>query len=88
MCAWRLGNLVTSSVSLTRGARRRSATFVATYDDRLSALAELACPCLVIGFQLDMDTYAARAREVAEALSGAQYLTGRSRARCADFTPR
>lgn len=57
-----------------RQSRRRSATFIATYQDRLSALAELARPCLVIGFELDTDTYAARAREVAEALSEAQYV--------------
>src|SRR5918999_1709719 len=57
-----------------RQARRRSATFVATYQDRLSDLAELAQPCLVIGFELDTDTYAARAREVAEALPDAQYV--------------
>lgn len=57
-----------------RQSRRRSATFIATYQDRLSALAELAHPCLVIGFELDTDTYAARAREVAEALSEAQYV--------------
>ena len=57
-----------------RQSRRRSATYIATYQDRLSALAELARPCLVIGFGLDTDTHAARAREVAEALSEAQYV--------------
>lgn len=48
-----------------RRSRRLSATFIATYQDRLSALAELAGPCLVIGFELDIYTFAAssRARE-------------------------
>lgn len=55
-------------------SRRRSSAFIATYQDRLIPLAELSSPCLVIGFELDTDTYAARAREVAETLSNAQYL--------------
>lgn len=31
-------------------------------------------PCLVMGFELDTDTFAARAREVAEAIPHAQYV--------------
>lgn len=55
-------------------ARRRSAAFIASYQDRLSHLADVAVPCLVVGFELDTDTFAARAREVADAISGAEYL--------------
>lgn len=57
-----------------RQSRRRSAGFIATYQDRLGDLAELARPCLVMGFELDTDTYAARAREVAQAVPAAQYV--------------
>lgn len=55
-----------------RRSRRLSATFIATYQDRLSALAELAGPCLVIGFELDIYTFAASSR-ARENLSEAQY---------------
>lgn len=55
-------------------ARERSANFISTYQDRLPALAELMAPCLVMGFQLDTDTFAARAREVARAIRNADYV--------------
>lgn len=54
--------------------RRRAATFIETYQDRLSALSALRIPCLVMGFELDTDTFAARAREVAAALPHGRYL--------------
>lgn len=54
--------------------RRRSAAFIASYQDRLSHLADVAVPCLVVGFELDTDTFAARAREVADAIPAAEYL--------------
>lgn len=54
--------------------RQRAATFIETYQDRLGALSELQVPCLVMGFEQDTDTYAARAREVAEALPLGRYL--------------
>ncbi|MFE7504293.1 alpha/beta fold hydrolase [Promicromonospora sp. NPDC057488] len=55
-------------------ARRRSAGFIRSYQDRLSRLADVVVPCLVVGFELDTDTFAARAREVADAIPGAEYL--------------
>jgi pimeloyl-ACP methyl ester carboxylesterase len=54
--------------------RERAATFIATYQDRLSALAAVRTPCLVMGFELDTDTFAARAREVAAAIPRAHYV--------------
>ncbi|MEV0949427.1 hypothetical protein [Promicromonospora sp. NPDC050249] len=54
--------------------RRRSAAFIASYQDRLAHLADVAVPCLVVGFELDTDTFAARAREVADAIPVAEYL--------------
>lgn len=56
------------------GARRRSAAFIASYQDRLAHLADIAVPCLVGGLELDVDTFAVRAREVADAISAAEYL--------------
>lgn len=54
--------------------RRQAASFIETYQDRLSALSGVRVPCLVMGFELDTDTFAARAREVAEALPRGCYL--------------
>jgi len=54
--------------------RQRAGAFIATYQDRLPALAAVTTPCLVMGFELDTDTFAARAREVAEAIPGAHYV--------------
>jgi pimeloyl-ACP methyl ester carboxylesterase len=54
--------------------RRRSAGFIASYQDRLRHLSALRVPCLVMGFGLDSDTYAARAREVAAAIKTATYV--------------
>lgn len=55
-------------------ARERAATFISTYQDRLPSLEQLSVPCLVMGFELDTDTTAARAREVARAVSTARYV--------------
>lgn len=59
-------------------ARHRAAEFISTYQDRLPYLADVTTPCLVIGFELDTDTFAVRAREVAQAIPLAEYaeLTG------------
>jgi pimeloyl-ACP methyl ester carboxylesterase len=54
--------------------RRRSAAFIAAYQDRLTALAAVTVPCLVMGFADDADTFAARAREVARAIPASEYL--------------
>lgn len=54
--------------------RQRAGTFIATYQERLPALAAVTTPCLVMGFELDTDTFAARAREVAAVIPGARYL--------------
>lgn len=55
-------------------ARQRAATFISTYHDRLPSLAQLTVSCLVMGFELDTDTCAARAREVALAIPHARYI--------------
>lgn len=55
-------------------ARCRSAAFIAAYQERLADLARLRVPCLVVGFELDADTFAARAREVATAIPGSSYV--------------
>lgn len=55
-------------------ARRRASAFVASYQDRLEALSDVAAACLVMAFELDTDTFAARARKVAAAIPGATYL--------------
>jgi pimeloyl-ACP methyl ester carboxylesterase len=57
-----------------RDRRRRSAGFTASYQDRLQHLSALRVPCLVMGFGLDSDTYAARAREVANTIKAATYV--------------
>jgi pimeloyl-ACP methyl ester carboxylesterase len=57
-----------------RDRRRRSAGFTASYQDRLQHLSALRVPCLVMGFGLDSDTHAARAREVAAAIRTATYV--------------
>lgn len=54
-------------------ARQRSVAFISAYQDRLSALASITVPCLVMGFALDADTFVARAREVAQAIPGCRY---------------
>jgi len=54
--------------------RKRAGTFIATYQNRLPALEAMTTPCLVMGFELDTDTFAARAREVAEAIPHAHYV--------------
>ncbi len=55
-------------------AKRRAATFISTYQGRLPELAELTAPCLIMGFELDTDTFAARAREVAQVIPSAEYV--------------
>jgi pimeloyl-ACP methyl ester carboxylesterase len=54
--------------------RQRSAVFIATYQDRLTALAAMTVPCLVMGFAADAGTFAARAREVARAIPASEYV--------------
>lgn len=54
--------------------RKRAGTFIATYQDRLPALKLMTTPCLVMGFELDTDTFATRAREVADAIPHARYV--------------
>ena len=54
--------------------RQRAATFIATYQDRVRALAAVTTPCLVMGFELDTDTFAARACEVAKSIPRARYV--------------
>ena len=56
------------------GPRQRSAAFITAYQDRLTALAAVTVPCLVMGFADDADTFAARAREVARAIPASEYL--------------
>jgi pimeloyl-ACP methyl ester carboxylesterase len=55
-------------------ARRRAATFISTYQDRLQDLAGVAMPCLIMGFDLDTDTFVSRAREVAQAIPRGEYV--------------
>jgi pimeloyl-ACP methyl ester carboxylesterase len=55
-------------------ARRRSASFIVGYQDRLADLVRIQVPCLVVGFRLDADTFASRAREVANAIPGSRYI--------------
>jgi pimeloyl-ACP methyl ester carboxylesterase len=54
--------------------RQQASDYIAGYQDRLTTLSELRRPCLVMGFELDTDTFAARAREVAEAIPVARYV--------------
>jgi pimeloyl-ACP methyl ester carboxylesterase len=58
----------------TTDSRARSAAFINGYQNRLAALAGVRRPCLSIGFELDADTFAVRAREVADAIPGCRYL--------------
>jgi pimeloyl-ACP methyl ester carboxylesterase len=55
-------------------ARGRSSAFVEAYQERLAELARIRVPCLVVGFELDADTFAARAREVANAIPDCRYV--------------
>jgi pimeloyl-ACP methyl ester carboxylesterase len=55
-------------------AWQRSAAFIAGYQDRLADLTRIQVPCLVVGFRLDADTFASRAREVANAIPGCRYI--------------
>lgn len=67
-------------------ARRRAATFISTYQDRLPSLADVMTPCLIMGFELDTDTFAARAREVAQAIPRSEYVELRGLGHAAPFT--
>lgn len=55
-------------------ARQRAATFISTYQERLQELAGVTMPCLIMGFGLDTDTFASRAREVAQAIPRGEYV--------------
>lgn len=55
-------------------SRRRSAQFIAAYQERLPALARITVPCLVMGFGQDADTFVNRARQVAAAIPGSRYV--------------
>lgn len=55
-------------------ARRRAASFISSYQDRLPALASIRVPCLVMGFEGDSDTFVSRAHEVALAIPGSEYV--------------
>jgi len=55
-------------------ARQRSAEFIAAYQERLSALAAITVPCLVIGFSHDADTFVSRSRQVATAIPDSRYV--------------
>ncbi len=66
--------------------RQRAGTFIATYTDRLPSLGAVTTPCLVMGFELDVDTFAVRAREVAEAIPDAQYVELDGLAHAAPFS--
>lgn len=67
-------------------ARRRAAEFISTYQDRLPYLAGVTTRCLVMGFELDADTFAARAREVAQAIPLAEYIELSGLGHAAPFT--
>ncbi|GAB3168912.1 hypothetical protein GCM10027059_32720 [Myceligenerans halotolerans] len=67
-------------------ARRRAAEFISTYQDRLPYLAGMTTRCLVVGFELDTDTFAARAQEVAEAIPFAEYIELTGLGHAAPFT--
>lgn len=66
--------------------RRRSSEFIASYQNRLEALRGVKRPCLVMGFELDSDTFALRAREVANAIPRAEYLELAGLSHAAPFT--
>lgn len=67
-------------------ARRRSAQFIRDYQNRLSTLAGITVPCLVVGFGQDADTFVARAREVAAAIPGSRYVEVRDAGHLAPVT--
>ena len=48
--------------------------FIDAYQERLSDLRRIRVPCLVVGFELDADTFASRAREVARAIPDCRYV--------------
>lgn len=54
--------------------RRRASDYISGYRDRLVALSAVRVPCLVMGFELDTDTFATRAREVSDAIPTARYV--------------
>lgn len=54
--------------------RRQAAEYIEGYQERLAALTGIQRPCLIVGFELDTDTYAARAREVADAIPSSRYI--------------
>ena len=56
------------------GRRLRAGTYIAGYQERLADLSGVACPCLVMGFELDTDTFVLRAREVAHAIPDCTYV--------------
>lgn len=55
-------------------ARRRAASFISSYQNRLPALQNIDVPCLVMGFERDTDTFVSRAQEVADAIPGSEYI--------------
>ena len=55
-------------------ARQRAASFISSYQDRLAALEGIRVPTLVVGLERDTDTFASRAREVALAIPGSEYI--------------
>lgn len=54
--------------------RRRASDYIAGYQNRLPALSDMRTPCLILGFDLDTDTFAARAREASDAIPTACYV--------------
>jgi pimeloyl-ACP methyl ester carboxylesterase len=58
----------------SREPRHRSVGFITAYQERLSDLAGMQVPCLVMGFGQDTDTFVTRAREVAESIPASRYL--------------
>jgi pimeloyl-ACP methyl ester carboxylesterase len=54
--------------------RHRARGFIDSYQDRLLALGNIRVPCLVLGFELDADTFVKRAREVADAIPNCRYI--------------
>ncbi|RZU73485.1 pimeloyl-ACP methyl ester carboxylesterase [Micromonospora kangleipakensis] len=55
-------------------SRERSREFIRQYQERLDVLGNIRVPCLVMGFGQDADTFVIRAREVAAAIPGSQYV--------------
>jgi pimeloyl-ACP methyl ester carboxylesterase len=54
--------------------RQRSREFIDFYQGRLDALGSIRLPCLVLGFELDTDTFVERAREVANRIPDCKYV--------------